>query len=111
MPRKFLLALAISMPTAIALCASAHAQEKLPDLGGTYRCEPYPASCNNSGQTFTISQSGAKLTVKSDKGVVGPGNVTSSISVSIGTPWNAIGIVSSDGRTIEWSAGTRWRKE
>jgi hypothetical protein len=38
-------------------------------------------------------------------------NVTSNISVSLGAPWNTLGIIASDRRTIEWSAGTKWRKE
>jgi hypothetical protein len=111
MPRKALLSLTISMLAAIAACPSAHAQDKLPDLAGTYHCEAYPVSCNNSGQTFTVTQMGAKVMVKNDKGDVGQGTLTSSISVSLGPPWNTIGIISADGRTIEWSAGTRWRKQ
>jgi hypothetical protein len=95
----------------IAFCGAATAQGKLPDLSGTYRCEPYPASCNNSGQTFMVTQSGARIDIKNDRGDVGQGNLTSPITVSVGAPWNTIGIVSPDGRVIEWSAGTRWRKQ
>jgi hypothetical protein len=111
MPRKTLLSLTISILPMIAASPAAWAQDKLPDLAGTYRCEAYPVSCNNSGQTFTVTQMGNKVTVKNDKGDVGQGNLTSNISVSLGPPWNTIGIISADGRTIEWSAGTRWRKQ
>jgi hypothetical protein len=27
------------------------------------------------------------------------------------SPWNAVGIILPDQRTIEWSAGTRWQKQ
>jgi hypothetical protein len=111
MSGKALLSLTISILTLIAASPPTQAQDKLPDLAGTYRCEAYPVSCNNSGQTFTVNQMGATVTVKNDKGDLGQGNLTSNISVSLGPPWNTIGIISADGRTIEWSAGTRWRKQ
>jgi len=111
MSRKAVLSLTISSLTVIAAFPPARAQDKLPDLAGTYRCEAYPVSCNNSGQTFTVTQMGAKVTVKNDKDAVGQGILTSNISVSLGPPWNTIGIISPDARTIEWSAGTRWRKQ
>ena len=110
MPRKALVTLTISTLAVAAAASGAQAQDKLPDLTGTYRCEAYPVSCNNSGQTFMVTQMGAKLTVKNDKGETGGGNVTSNISVSLGPPWNTMGFISDGGRTIEWSAGTRWRK-
>jgi hypothetical protein len=64
-----------------------------------------------SSQTFTISQSGAKLNVKSDKGDAGEGNLTSNISISLGPPWNTLGMVLPGNRAIEWSAGTKWSKQ
>jgi hypothetical protein len=111
MSRKALLAPTICMLGAIAVAASARAQDKLPDLSGTYWCEPYPVSCANSGQTFMVTESGKTVMVKNDKGDIGQGTLTSNITVSLGAPWNTIGIVSADARTIEWSAGTRWRKQ
>jgi hypothetical protein len=111
MPRKVLLSLTISILTVIAAAPGARSQGKLPDLSGTYHCEAYPVKCDNSGQTFTVTQMGSKVTVKNEKGAVGAGDVTSNISVSLGPPWNTIGIISADARTIEWSAGTRWRKQ
>jgi hypothetical protein len=111
MPGRALASLTISMLIMIAASAGAQAQDKLPDLSGTYRCEAYPVSCNNSGQTFTVTQMAAKATVKNDRGDVGQGTVTSNISISLGPPWNTFGLISADGRTIEWSAGTRWRKQ
>jgi hypothetical protein len=111
MPRKALLSLTICMLAAIAVAPGAGAQDKLPDLSGTYRCEPYPVSCANSGQTFMVTESGKTVMVKNDKGDVGQGTLTSNITVSLGAPWNTIGIISPDARMIEWSAGTRWRKQ
>jgi hypothetical protein len=105
--------LAISMLVAIALPAQAQtqAQAQLPNLSGTYRCQADPAPCTNSGQTFTVSQTGAKFEAKSDKGDVGAGAVTSKISVSLGPPWNTLGVILPDNKTIEWSAGTKWLKQ
>jgi hypothetical protein len=111
MSRKAPLALTICMLGTIAVAPSARPQDKLPDLAGTYRCEPYPVSCANSGQTFMVTESGKTVTVKNDKGDIGQGTLTSNITVSLGAPWNTIGIISADARTIEWSAGTRWRKQ
>ena len=51
--------------TAIALAAPSQAQQ-LPNLAGTYRCEPEPSPCQN-GQTFTVSQSGNKLDFKDER--------------------------------------------
>ena len=103
--------LAISMLAALSLPKQVQAEEALPNLSGTYRCEADPAPCKDSGQTFTVSQSGAKFEAKNDKGDVGAGTVTSKISVSLGPPWNTLGIILPDNKTIEWSAGTKWRKQ
>jgi hypothetical protein len=99
------------MLAAISLPKQVRAEEALPNLSGTYRCEADPAPCKNSGQTFTVSQSGAKFEAKNDKGDVGAGTVTSKISVSLGPPWNTLGIILPDNKTIEWSAGTKWLKQ
>jgi hypothetical protein len=105
--------LAISMLAATALPSQvqAQAQQPLTNLSGTYRCQADPAPCTNSGQTFTVSQTGAKFEAKSDKGDVGAGAVTSKISVSLGPPWNTLGVILPDNKTIEWSAGTKWLKQ
>jgi len=111
MSRRLLSISTVSLLATVVISGTARAQEKLPNLKGSYRCEPYPRSCEVSGQTFTISQSGAKLNVKNDKGDVGEGNLTSNISLGLGPPWNTLGIILPDNQTIEWSAGTKWRKQ
>jgi hypothetical protein len=103
--------LAIIMLAGVSMPGQAYAQDTLPNLSGTYRCEADAASCKNSGQTFTLTQSGDKLEVKNDKGDVGAGTVTSKISVSLGPPWNILGVILPDNKTIEWSAGTKWLKQ
>jgi hypothetical protein len=81
-----------------------------PNFSGTYRCEPEPVSCKNSGQTFTITQSGNILELKSDSGDVGRAQLTGNVAMSVGGPWNMVGVVVPDGR-IQWSNGTDWRKQ
>jgi hypothetical protein len=93
--------------TAIALAAPSQAQQ-LPNLAGTYRCEPEPSPCQN-GQTFTVSQSGNKLNFKDEKGDVGEGTITSNISISAGPTWNMLGTILRD-NAIQWSNGTQWHK-
>lgn len=88
----------------------AAAQGAAPNLSGTYRCEPEPVSCQWSGQTFTIQQSGTKLDVKNDKGDVGQGLLSSNSTLSVGAPWNMLGVIEPDNR-IQWSNGTQWRKQ
>jgi hypothetical protein len=88
---------------------AAQAQVSLPNLSGSYRCVPDTRPCQSA--TFTVSQSGGKLDVKSEQGDIGTGEVTSNISVSLGAPWNLLGTILPDQRTIEWSAGTRWQKQ
>ncbi|HLK83826.1 MAG TPA: hypothetical protein VKT99_20360 [Xanthobacteraceae bacterium] len=85
------------------------AQPALPNLSGTYRCVADTRPCRSP--TFTVSQLGAKLDVKSERGEVGTGEVTSPITVSLGPPWNVPGTILPDQRTIEWAAGTRWQKQ
>jgi hypothetical protein len=80
------------------------------NFAGTYRCQPAPESCQNSGTTFTVTQTGNTLDVKNDKGAVGQGTVTSNISISMGPPWNMLGVVAPD-NAIQWSNGTEWRKQ
>lgn len=111
MAKKLWSILATIMLSGIALPVPAHAQEAVPNLNGTYRCEADPKPCRESGETFTISQSGDEITAKNDKGEIGQGIVTSEMTLSLGPPWNTLGIILPDNRTIEWSAGTKWRRE
>ena len=101
--------IAVLMTAAVsALPGPARAAETA-NLTGTYRCEPDPAPCR-SGQTLTVTQSGAQIEFKSDSGFVGHANITSNISLSGVPTWNSLGIVTPD-RSIEWSNGTKWRKQ
>ena len=94
-----------------AACAgTAAAQGAAPNLSGTYRCEPEPVSCQWSGQTFTIQQSGTTLDMKNDKGDVGRGLLSSNSTLSVGAPWNMLGVIE-PGNSIQWSNGTQWRKQ
>ena len=86
------------------------AQGAAPNLSGSYRCEPEPVSCQWSGQTFTIEQSGTTLNMKNDKGDVGRGLMSSNSTLSVGAPWNMLGVVE-PGNRIQWSNGTQWRKQ
>jgi hypothetical protein len=49
------------------------------------------------------------LQLKGDKGEQGNGRLTSATTVSAGPPWNMLGVLY-DG-AIEWSNGTKWRKQ
>jgi hypothetical protein len=95
---------------AIAAQGHAQAQPAAPKLSGTYRCEPEPSSCQWSGQTFTIDQNGTKLDMKNDKGDIAQGLLSSNITLSVGAPWNMLGVILPDKR-IQWSNGTVWHKE
>jgi hypothetical protein len=88
--------------------AHAQAQAGISNFSGNYRCEPQPQSCR-SGQSFSVTQSGNVLQFKSDKGEQGEARLTSDTTLTAGPPWNMFGVVY-DG-AIEWSNGTRWRKQ
>jgi hypothetical protein len=94
---------------AIGLSGFAYAAQA-PNLAGMYRCGPDAKSCEWSGTTFTVTQNGNMLDIKSDKGV-GTATVTSAISISAGPPWNMLGTISADAKTIDWSNGTQWKKQ
>jgi hypothetical protein len=96
--------------SALALPGLAQAQSSAPNLSGTYRCEPQPASCKWQGQAPTISQSGTQLELKVDKNELAGGKLTSNITVSAGPPFNADGLIRPD-HSIEWSNGTKWLKQ
>jgi hypothetical protein len=87
---------------------TARANEKTPDITGTYQCEPQPAPCQ-SGQSFTLTQTGDQIEFKSDIGYVGHAKLTSHISLSGLPTWNALGVIT-DGSHIQWSNGTLWRR-
>ena len=79
-------------------------------LAGNYRCGPDAKACQWSGMTFTVTQAGKRLDIKSDKGDTGTATVTSNISLSAGPPWNMLGVLTPDSRIISWSNGTQWQK-
>src|SRR5690348_9274543 len=89
----------------------AQATSKLPNLTGTYHCEGDETACDRSGWTLTVTQSGADLEIKNEKGDSGTAKLTSQIALSAGPIWNTLGIIMPDNRRIQWSNGTMWRKE
>ena len=66
----------------------------VPNLAGTYQCEPAPEQCR-SGLIFEVTQSGAHLEFKSDTGLVGQAAFTSNVSLSALPPWNSLGVITS----------------
>ena len=89
--------------------AIAQTNASLPELAGTYKCEGDETACGWSGWTFTVTQSGADLEIKNEKGDLGHAKLTSTISLSAGPIWNMLGTnVSPD--VIQWSNGTIWRR-
>lgn len=109
MQKKLLLTM-VAIGFSAAFAGAAVAQGAAPSLSGTYRCEPEPVSCQWSGQTFTIRQSGTRLDMKNDKGDVGQGLLSSNSTLSVGAPWNMLGVIE-PGDRIQWSNGTQWRKQ
>jgi hypothetical protein len=107
MVRRFILISLIGIATAAPLPGPARAAETAPNLAGTYRCEPLPSPCQ-TGQIFTVTQSGDEIEFKSDNGFVGHAKLTSSISLSGSAPWNSLGVISEN--QIQWSNGTQWRR-
>lgn len=105
---KSVLISVVALATAGPTFEISRADETLPNLAGTYRCEPQPAPCR-SGETFTLTQSGDEIGFKSERGFVGDAKFTSPISLSGPAPWNSLGVIAPDGH-IEWSNGTAWRR-
>jgi hypothetical protein len=99
-----------TLVAAVAVSGLAQAAQA-PSLAGTYRCGPDAKACEWTGNTLTVTQTGNNLDIKTDKGDVGTATVTSNISISAGPPWNMLGTISGDTRTIDWSNGTQWRKQ
>ena len=111
MRKSSLFALTTAMLTSSSIFAGATAQPAAAaNFAGTYRCAPEPSSCRNSGQSFTVTQSGNNLDMKSNDGDFGQAKLTSNTSMSVGGPWNMVGVVLADGR-IQWSNGTVWSKQ
>jgi hypothetical protein len=99
----------IAMAGTMALIGGVHAQaQHLPNIAGTYRCEPDPDPCQ-SGQTFTVTQTGDQVEFKSDNGLVGHARFTSPISLSGLPPWNSLAVITPDNH-VQWSNGTQWQK-
>jgi hypothetical protein len=99
--------------SASTLPGSAHAQAQQgarANLAGAYRCEPEPSPCPWPGQTMAITQNGSELELKNDQGSFANAKLTSDITVSGSPPWNSIGIVLAD-HSIQWSNGTKWKKQ
>jgi hypothetical protein len=81
-----------------------------PNLAGKFECGPNAKFCQWSGKSFSVTQTGNHLDIKNDKGDEGTATLTSAISISAGPPWNMLGVISADGRTISWSNGSEWKK-
>ena len=109
MPNRIrVFSIAAVITAVITTVLPAQAQNAAKNLSGNYRCEPQPASCQ-AGQTFSVTQSGNTLEIKSDKGDQGNARLTSDTTMSAGAPWNMLGVVY-DG-DIQWSNGTKWHKQ
>jgi|SRR4029453_10912648 hypothetical protein len=104
---KSILISVVALATAGLPFWGAQADEQLPNLAGTYRCEPQPAPCQS--QTFTVTQNGDQIEFKSENGLVGQAKFTSPISLSGSAPWNSLAVITPD-KHVQWSNGTQWRK-
>jgi hypothetical protein len=81
------------------------------NLAGTYRCGPDAKACQWLGTTITITQSGSKLEIKSEKGGTAAGELMGNVGATAGPPMNMIAAISANGRTLDWSNGTKWTKQ
>jgi hypothetical protein len=81
-----------------------------PNLAGTYSCQPSPAPCFWPGHGPSITQSGTNLHIKSDQGDISTATLTSDTTISAGPTFNSIGLIRPD-HSIDWSNGTKWRKQ
>jgi hypothetical protein len=106
------LSCAITVAFLTSIAAAQPSQQPLPNLAGTYKCEGDETACGWSGWTFAVTQNGADLEIKNEKGEIGHAKLTSHISLAAGPIWNMLGtIVSADNRVIQWSNGTNWRRQ
>jgi hypothetical protein len=108
MLNKSILISVVAIATGSLPPGTVRADESVPNIAGTYRCEPQPARCQ-SGQTFTVTQNGDQIEFKSETGVVGQAKFTSRISLSGTPPWNSLGVITPD-KHVQWSNGTQWQK-
>lgn len=108
--KSFVAISAALVAAAVFGAAQTQAASTTTSLAGTFRCGPDMKACQWSGQTFTVTQKGNQLEIKNNKGDQGTAILTSNISVSAGPPWNMLGVISADGKTISWSNGSEWRK-
>lgn len=104
------ISVALIMSAAAFGVVESQAASSNPTLAGTFQCGPDEKACQWSGKTFTVTQTGNHLDIKNDKGDQGTATLTSAISVSAGPPWNMLGVISNDGKTISWSNGSLWKK-
>jgi hypothetical protein len=104
---KSILISVAALATAGLPFGATRADEQLPNLAGTYRCEPQPVPCQ--GQTFTVTQNGDQIEFNSENGLVGQAKFTSPISLSGSAPWNSLAVITPD-KHVQWSNGTQWRK-
>ena len=111
---QFFIVLTGTAAVTAVLLSAANAQtaaQNLPNMAGTYNCVGDKVTCEWSGKTFVIKQSGADLEVRNEKGEYGQVKMTSAISLSAGPIWNMLGvIVTPDKRVIQWSNGTTWER-
>jgi hypothetical protein len=108
--RNFLPISIVAMIAALAVPGSGLAQgAAASNVAGTYRCQPEPDKCQ--AQTYTLSQTGNNLEIKSaEGGVIAAAKLTSNITISAGPTWNSLGRILPD-RSIEWTNGTKWVKQ
>lgn len=92
---------------ATAMPAQAQESKTPRDLAGKYRCDPEPRECL-LGKTFAVTQSGNRLEMENEKGERVRAQVTGDITLTMGPPWNTLGVVY--GRAIQWSNGTKWTR-
>ncbi len=81
------------------------------NIAGTYRCGPDTKACQWLGTTITVTQPGTKLEIKSEKGDTALGELMGRVGATAGPPMNMIAAISADGRTLDWSNGTKWTKQ
>jgi hypothetical protein len=103
--------LALVALTAAAAADRAQAQGAAPlDFSGTYQCQPDPSPCIWPGQSPSMTQNGKQLVIKGDKDNIANATLTSDTTIAASATFNSNGIVRSD-HSIEWSDGTKWRKQ
>ena len=100
----------LSISAIAALGALPAAAASPPNLAGTYSCQPSPAPCFWPGHGPSITQSGTNLHIKSDQGDISTATLTSDTTISAGPTFNSIGLIRPD-HSIDWSNGTKWRKQ